>query len=159
MKRGRAYLPPVLVVLGAMVAGEACGQAAAPAASGGSCQLTSDCQEGYVCITQPDGSRQCSNDLTSIQLTEEAGAEAAATPMDAAAPMGDGSAPPPQEGGVTSQDSGSPPPPQDSGSPPKDSGSPPQDTGSPPQDTGSPPQDTGSPPQDTGSPPQEAGGD
>jgi hypothetical protein len=139
VKRG-AYLSPVLVLV-AMAAGEACGQAATPAASGDTCELTSDCQEGYVCITQADGSRQCSSDLSSIQLTEEAGMEAAA-PMEAGAPQGDSTAPP-QEGGM----------------PPQDSGTPPKDTGSPPQDTGSPPQDTGSPPQDTGSPPQEGGGD
>ncbi len=140
MKRG-AYLSPVLVLV-AIALAEACGQAATPAASGDTCELTADCQEGYVCITQPDGSRQCSSDLSSIQLTEEAGMEAAATPMEAGAPQGDSTAPP-QEGGL----------------PPQDSGTPPKDTGSPPQDTGSPPQDTGSPPQDTGSPPQEAGGD
>lgn len=143
MKRGGAYLYPVLVIATiAMGAGEACSQAGPPAAAGGTCEQASDCQEGFVCITQSDGTRQCSSDLSSIQLTEEGGTEAAATPMDGAAPQGD-SAAPPQEGG----------------SPPQDSGSPPQDTGSPPQDTGSPPQDTGSPPQDTGSPPQEAGGD
>ena len=147
MKRGGAFLYPVLVFAAAMGAGEACGQAETPAASGGTCEQASDCQEGYVCITQPDGTRQCSNDLTSIQLTEEGGMEAAAMAMEGAAPQGDGAAPP-QEGGA---------PPPDSGSPPMDSGSPPADTGSPPKDTGSPPQDTGSPPQDTGSPPQEAG--
>lgn len=109
-----------------MLAGEACGQAETPAGSGGTCELTSDCQEGYVCITQPDGTRQCSNDLSSIQLSEEGGTEAGAMPMEAAAPQGD-SAAPPQESGT---------PPQDSGSPPKDTGSPPVDTGSPPQEAG-----------------------
>jgi hypothetical protein len=147
VKRGAAHLYPVLVVLGAMAAAEACGQAETPQGSGGTCQLTSDCQEGYVCITQQDGTRQCSSDLSSIQQTEEAGAEAAATPMmDGAAPAGDGGTPP-------ATDSGSAPPPMDSGStPPPDSSSPP-----PPKDSGSPPADTGSPPADTGSPPQEAG--
>ena len=110
MKRGGAYVYPVLVFAAAMLAGEACGQAETPAGSGGTCELTSDCQEGYVCITQPDGTRQCSNDLSSIQLSEEGGTEAGAMPMEAAA--------------------------QDSGSPPKDTGSPPVDTGSPPQEAG-----------------------
>jgi hypothetical protein len=127
-----------------MGAGEACGQAAAPAASGDTCELSTDCQEGYVCITQPDGTRQCSNNLAAIQSTEEAGADAPAmAAMDGTAPQGDSTVPP--------SESGAPPP--------QDSGSPPADTGSPPKDTGSPPVDTGSPPQDTGSPPQEAGGD
>jgi hypothetical protein len=137
-----AFLYPVLVFAAAMGAGEACSNAETPASSGGDCQVTSDCQEGYVCITQTDGTRQCSNDLSSIQTTEEAGTEGAAPPMEGAAPQGDSAAPP-----------------QDSGSPPADTGAPPADTGSPPKDTGSPPQDTGSPPQDTGSPPAEAGGD
>ena len=124
-----------------MGVGEACGQAETPAASGGTCEQASDCQEGYVCITQPDGTRQCSNDLTSIQLTEEGGTDGAEMmEMEGAAPQGDGAAPP-QEGGA---------PPPDSGSPPVDSGSPPKDTGSPPVYTGSPPVDTGSPPQEAG---------
>jgi hypothetical protein len=124
-----------------MLAGEACGKAAPPVGAGGTCQEATDCQEGYVCVPQPDGTRQCSSDLTPIQSTEDAG-EGGAAPMEAGQPPpGDSTAPP-----------------QDSGSPPQDTGSPLKDTGSPPQDTGSPPQDTGSPPQDTGSP-QEAGGD
>ena len=143
MKRG-SFLYPVLAIAAAMGVGEACGQAETPAASGGTCEQASDCQEGYVCITQPDGTRQCSNDLSSIQLTEEAGMDAGEMMMamdGAAPPQGDGAAPP-QESGTT--------PPPDSGSPPKDSGSPPKDTGSPPVDTGSPPVDTGSPPQEAG---------
>ncbi len=114
-----AYLYPVIVVAAAMGAAEACGQPAPPAASGDTCALTSDCQEGYVCIKQADGTRQCSNDLSSIQTTEEAGAEAAAMPMEGAAPQGD------------------------SGAPPADTGSPPADTGTPPADTGSPSQEAG----------------
>jgi hypothetical protein len=130
VKRGAAHLYPVLVVLGAMAASEACGQAETPQGSGGTCQLTSDCQEGYVCITQQDGTRQCSNDLSSIQQSEEAGVEAAATPMT------DGGAPPLGDGAGPAADSGTPPP--------KDSSSPPPDTGSsPPPDTGSPPQEAG----------------
>jgi hypothetical protein len=132
VKRPGAWVTPVFVFAVVVGAGEACSQAENPSSQGGTCQLTSDCQQGYVCITQTDGTRQCSSDLSSIQSTEEAGAEAAAAVMDGA-PQGDSTA--------------------------QDTGSPPQDTGSPPQDTGSPPQDTGSPPQDTGSPPQEAGGD
>ena len=147
MKRRGAFLSPVLVFAVAVGAGEACGQPDNPATQGGTCALTSDCQEGFECITQPDGTRQCSSDFSSIQHTEEAGAEAAAMPMDGAA-QGDSTVPP--------QDSGAPP--GDTGTPPQDTGSPPQDTGTPPQDTGTPPQDTGPPPQDTGTPPQDAGG-
>jgi hypothetical protein len=103
--RGLAYLYSVLVVVAAVVTGEACGQAETPAGNGGTCQQTTDCQEGYVCITQPDGTRQCSNDLTSIQLSEEGGMEAGETPMEAAAPEGD-SAAPPQETGAPPQEAG-----------------------------------------------------
>ena len=125
----------------------ACSNAANPAGGGGTCAVTDDCQQGYVCITTADGSRQCSNDLSQIESSLEGGADAAAA-TDAPAQQQDGTTP--------TTDSGAPP--ADTGAPPQDTGSPPQDTGSPPQDTGSPPQDTGSPPQDTGSP-QEAGGD
>ncbi|MGD0529731.1 MAG: hypothetical protein ABSE49_31635 [Polyangiaceae bacterium] len=153
MKRGAAHLFPVLVVLGAMAAAEACGQAETPQGAGGTCQLTSDCQEGYVCITQQDGTRQCSNDLSSIQQSEEAGAEAAATPMmDGAAPQGDGAAPASDGGTPPTPDSGSTAPVDSGSAPPPDSSSPP-----PPKDSGSPPADTGSPSADTGSPPPEAG--
>ena len=134
------------------VLAEACGQPAPAESAGGTCEQSTDCQEGYVCITQPDGTRQCSNDLSSIQTTEEAGAEAAAqqdgsTPDTGLTPPADGNAPP--------VDSTAPP--QDTGTTQQDTGTPPKDTGSPPQDTGSPPQDTGSPPQDTGT--SSGGGD
>ena len=119
MSRRGAFLCSVVTVAAALGAAEACGQPAAPAASGDTCELTSECQEGYVCIKQADGTRQCSSDLSSIQLTEEAGAEAAAMPMEGAAPQGD------------------------SGAPQADTGSPPVDTGAPPVDTGSPPQEAG----------------
>jgi len=99
--RGGALLYPVLVFAAAVVAGEACGQAETPASSGGTCEQSTDCQEGYVCITQLDGTRQCSNDLTSIQASEgEAGMEAGAMamPMEAAAPQGDSGASPAETG-------------------------------------------------------------
>jgi hypothetical protein len=127
-------------MLGVAVMGgwlQACSSPAALGGQGETCEQATDCQEGLACVPQPDGTRQCSNDLTPVQTTEEAGVNDAPAPMDAA----------PQDG-TTPQDTGSPP--QDTGSPPKDTGSPPQDTGTPPQDTGSPPQDTGSPPQETG---------
>ena len=135
MKRRGAFPYPVLVFAVAIGAGEACGQPDNPATQGGTCALTSDCQEGYVCIKQPDGTRQCTNDLSSIQTTEDAGGgvDSGMAASDSTAPQGDSSAPT-----------------QESGAPPQDSGTPPQDTGSPPQDTGSPPQDTGSPPVDAG---------
>jgi hypothetical protein len=141
VRRGGAFLFTLAAALAAVAAGGACGQPAPAESQGGTCEQSTDCQEGYVCITQPNGSRQCSNDLSSIQSTEEAGG------MDATAPQNDATTPP-QDGTTPPQESGSPP--QESGSPPKDSGTPPKEAGNPPQDTGSPPQDTGSPPQETG---------
>jgi hypothetical protein len=134
--------PPLRRLYGALVAigvvaavPAACSSSSAGVqGEGNSCSLTSDCQEGLVCITQSDGSRKCSSDLSGIQSTEEAGAADATMPT--------------KDGGKAA----------DSGKPAGDSGSPPQDSGTPPQDTGSPPQDTGSPPQDTGAPPQDSGG-
>lgn len=146
MKRGGPLLFTLASVVLAASAGAACGQQASPAGPGDTCEQATDCQEGYVCITQPDGSRQCSDNLSSIQTTEEAGMDAEAqgdapAAQDGSAPAPDGTAPADSGGG--SPDTG--------GGGTKDSGTPPQDTGSPPQDTGSPPQDTGSPPADSGS--------
>ena len=75
-RRGGAVFYSVLVLGLATAGSEACGQAAAPVGAGGTCGLTPDCAEGYACITQPDGSRQCSNDFSSIQSTEDAGLDA-----------------------------------------------------------------------------------
>jgi hypothetical protein len=130
----------VLVIAMATAGSEACGQAAAPVGAGGTCTLTPDCAEGYACITQPNGSRQCSNDFSSIQSTEDASLDVTTAPANDAAPGDDASAPPDEAGT----------PPGDSGSTPPDSGAAPQDTGSPPQDTGAPPEDTGTLAQDTG---------
>jgi hypothetical protein len=127
------------ILVGAWLA--ACSQPAPLGAQGTVCEVATDCQAGLACVPQADGTRQCSNDFTPIQSTEEAGGGMDAAAAQEAAPQADGPAPQGDTGG---------PPPQDTGSPPQDTGSPPQDTGSPPQDTGSPPQDTGSPPQDTG---------
>jgi hypothetical protein len=106
---------------------------------GGPCTQATDCQEGLVCIPQPDGTRTCSSDLGSIQQTEDAGGGG-----NDAAPKDSGNA----DARMPARDGGTPP--QDGGAPPQDSGSPPQDSGSPPQDGGSPPQDSGAPPQDSG---------
>ena len=35
-------------------------------AAGGDCFLASDCEPGLVCIAQPSGVRQCSNDLSKV---------------------------------------------------------------------------------------------
>jgi hypothetical protein len=129
----------VLAIAMATAASEACGQAAAPVGAGGTCTLAPDCAEGYACITQPDGSRQCSNDFSSIQSTEDASLDVTTAVGNEAAP-GDDAAAPPDEGGT---------PPPDTGTGPADT-APPPDTGSPPQDSGAPPQDTGTPVQDTG---------
>ena len=115
-----------------------CSSPAALQGQGGPCQQPSDCSPGLDCVPQANGTRICTNDLSSIVHTEEAGVEAA-TPKEAG---GDGAM---SGDSIASGDSGTP---QDTGTPPQDTGSPPQDTGSPPQDTFSPPQDTGSP-QDT----------
>jgi hypothetical protein len=112
-----------------MAGSQACSKAAAPVGANGTCALTTDCAEGLQCITQPDGSRQCSSCLMCIESTEESGADAPAVMMG------------------------------DDATPPDDAAAPPDDTGAAAPDTGSPPADTGSPPPDTGSPPVEAGGD
>ena len=146
-RRGGAVFYSVLVLGLATAASEACGQAAAPVGAGGTCTLTTDCAEGYACLPQADGSRECSNNFSSIQSTEDAGLDATTAVPGEAAPQDDAMASS-GEGGTPPQDSG--PPAADTGSPVADTSTPPRDTGSPPEDTGSPPLDTGAPPDDTG---------
>jgi hypothetical protein len=140
VRRGGPVLFALFVAGTLAGAAPACSNAAKLQGEGGECTQATDCQEGLVCVPQADGTLKCSSDLSSIQKTEEAGAEAA-PPKEAGADgtAGDGTAP---------LDSGAP---QDTGTPPQDTGTPPQDTGTPPQDTGTPPQDTGTPPQDSSS--------
>jgi hypothetical protein len=98
-----------LVVMGIVLV--ACGSANL-AGNGADCFVTTDCQEGLVCVPQKNNTSKCSSDLTNIvgQLPAEGGV------MEAAAA---------QEGGKTSTDGG--------GTPVKDTGSPVQDTGAPPK--------------------------
>jgi len=97
-----------LVVTGVVLV--ACGSANL-AGNGGDCFVTTDCQEGLVCVPQKNNTSKCSADLTNIagQVPAEGGVKEA------------GAA---QEGGKTPTDGG--------GTPVKDTGSPVQDTGSPP---------------------------
>lgn len=67
-------------VLG-FAAGSAVLGCSAPEALGGQgapCALTTDCQEGLVCISLMNGPRQCSNDLAAIQFVEDSGGAEAA---------------------------------------------------------------------------------
>jgi hypothetical protein len=43
---------------------------------GGECLQATDCVDGLVCVPQNDGHRICSNDLSGVQSTEDAGAPA-----------------------------------------------------------------------------------
>jgi hypothetical protein len=138
----------------ATAASEACGQAAAPVGAGGACALTTDCAEGYECITQAGGNRVCSNDFSTIQSTEDAEVDATSAVPNEAAPPGDSTATP--DHGVTpAEDSGSSL--RDTGSPSADTGAPPKDTGAPPPDTGAPLEDTGTVLHDTGTPVEDTG--
>jgi hypothetical protein len=126
-------------VLAAAAALGACGQAANPAGSGSTCSLTTDCQQGYACLTQPDGTRQCSSDFSTIQTTEESGAKEAAPKEGAAAADSttptDGTTPTPETGGTP-----------ETGTTPETGG--PQETGTKPE--ASTPETGGTP--ETGSP-------
>jgi hypothetical protein len=81
----------VLGVAGTALAGlEACGGSGShegTVAPGDACEQAADCQEGYVCIAQPTGpkeccgtqalpSGQCASNLTSIQSSEVEGGAA-----------------------------------------------------------------------------------
>jgi hypothetical protein len=111
----------LVVALGSVAL--ACGKAAAPVAPGGTCEQATDCEEGYVCITQASGARLCSADLDAIASVET---QSDAGPADTGA----------KQDATTPKDSS---PPQDSTTP-KDSTPPPQDS-SPPQDSTPPPVD------------------
>jgi hypothetical protein len=95
-----------------------------PIGSGGQCFETTDCAAGLVCIPQKDGSRICSSDLSSIQMTETDASDSGGGGGGGGG-TGDG-------GGGPTGDSGGTKPPVDSGTtPPVDSGTtPPVDSGS-----------------------------
>jgi hypothetical protein len=60
-----------------------CSSAAALQGFGGRCFLATDCKPGLVCVTQPDQTRRCTNDLTAIEGTEDAGVAVTAPPAPA----------------------------------------------------------------------------
>ncbi len=107
----------------------ACSTQAKLAGSGAQCFAATDCQEGLFCLPQKGGTSICSNDVSAIQMTEDAAAGG-----DAAKPMGDGAAAG-DDGATTGEDSAAAP---DTGTP-MDSGTP--DTSTP--DTSAP--DTSTP--------------
>jgi hypothetical protein len=51
-----------------------CSTKAKLVASGGECLQATDCEDGLVCVPQSDGKRICSNDLSGVQMVEEAAA-------------------------------------------------------------------------------------
>jgi hypothetical protein len=133
------------LVAGTALAGlaQACGGGGShegTVAPGGDCEQATDCQEGYVCIPQTTGpkqccgtqslpSGQCANNLSSIQSSLEAGGgtDAPAAMNDAAAPTdgtapNDGTMPMPETGGMETA------PPMETGT--KET-APPMETGSP----------------------------
>ncbi len=168
---GRVFSHALVGLVASALAGAvgACSSPEKASGQGGQCFVTDDCAPGFACITQADGTRQCTNDVSSVQtLPPEAGGPTDAPPMeageggalpDSTAPEG-APPPPPDAGTPPPPDAGSPPPPDTGAPPPPDTGAPPPDTGAPPTpDTGAPPPDSGSPPPDSGSPPPDATAD
>ena len=51
----------------------ACNNSSQEVGQGGSCFQATDCLAGLICAPQKNGARICTNDLSSIQTTEEAG--------------------------------------------------------------------------------------
>jgi hypothetical protein len=87
------------IALGAAAAATllaACGTKAKLVAQGGDCLQATDCADGLVCVPQDNGKRICSNDLSSVQTTEDAQAPPA---KDAGAKDGTADAPAPQDSG------------------------------------------------------------
>jgi hypothetical protein len=142
------------LVIGTAIAGaaQACGSGEQGAvAPGGTCEQATDCQEGYVCIPQANGPRQCSNNLAAIQATEEGGAaDDAETPEKEAGPPADGGTP---TDGTSPQDVTTP---VDTGAPQETST--PKETGAPPMEAAPPPMEA-STPMETGAPPSDASGE
>ena len=65
------------VALGGILA--ACSTQAKAVAQGGQCFQAIDCQDGLVCVPQPDGRSACTNDVSGIVHIEDA-----AVPREAA---------------------------------------------------------------------------
>jgi hypothetical protein len=99
--------------LGIAVAGAvaACSSSAKLAGQGGQCFAATDCEDGLVCVPQPDGRSACTNDVSGIVHMEDAAAMPDAAVRDGT--MTD--APPPNDG--AQQDTA----PQPDSAPPMDS--------------------------------------
>jgi hypothetical protein len=127
----------------------ACSSAEKLSGAGGACFLVTDCQEGLVCVpkvaSQPNGTRVCSNNVSSIVPgdtgTQEPDAEGIPTtlptfdaePVPDALMTSDGSAP---------EDATTPPPQQEAAPPPMEASSP------PPMEASTPPVEASAPPAD-----------
>jgi hypothetical protein len=94
--------------------------------NGGQCTQTTDCQPNLFCVPQKVGPGICTNNLSTIVSTEEAGAT-----IGDGAPKGD--APAPGDGGTTPPDGGGSIP---EAQPPADNASPPPEAAAPPPDAG-----------------------
>lgn len=85
----------LLVVLGPIAAfallPAACSSNGEQASAGGECFLATDCAPGLICVEQRDGTRRCSDDLTSV--VGKPPGEAGAAENDAAGEGGDAVAP------------------------------------------------------------------
>ena len=118
-------------VLGAGACMVACSGAEKLQGKGGACLTADDCQMGLVCLLDAG---VCSNDLTSLVHTEEAGPKADAPVGDVVtdtpagdAPLDDGATPVPEgappvadageppDAGTASTEAAAPPPPKDAG--------------------------------------------
>jgi hypothetical protein len=103
--------------------------------NGGQCTQTTDCQPGLMCVPQKVGPGMCSNNLSTIVSTEEAGSQEGPPPvMVGDGSKGDAPTMPAGDGGTTKPpDGGSVPeaqPPVDHGTPP------PQEAAPPPPEAG-----------------------
>jgi hypothetical protein len=73
----------------------ACSSKAKLVPQGGDCLQATDCADGLVCIPQPDGRRLCDNDLSGVQMIEDAAGPAVpdASRRDGSAEAGQDSGP------------------------------------------------------------------
>ena len=104
----------------AAIAIVACSASPKLAGMGETCLQATDCADGLVCIPQKGGSRVCSNDLSSIQTTEEAGGGGDDATGDDGTAAGDGptEAAPPSDGPEPPDGAPDTTPPPDTGPPP-----------------------------------------
>jgi hypothetical protein len=153
-RKGQGALPAAVLMGVVLSTGPmSCSSSAQLSGNGGSCVLSTDCQDGFICCNGDKGSNTCVASTSCLQPGGAGAMDAASANMMMAQADGaagdDMTTPPGTDASQQDMDTGMSTEPPDTGmmtKPPVDSGK--------PEDTGSPPQEAAPPP-----PPDSGGGD